>query len=61
MKKIMAAAALLAVIAAAAFLLAGRNGGEKEKTSIKVGISIYREDDTFISGQQLGSRTGETK
>ncbi len=49
MKKIMAAAALLAVIAAAAFLLAGRNGGEKEKTSIKVGISIYREDDTFIS------------
>ncbi len=52
MKKIIGAGVLLA--AAAIFWIYGRGSTQTQKTSIKVGISIYRQDDTFISSM-MGS------
>lgn len=49
MKKRIGLATAVALLAVAAVLFAGQNKKEEKKTSLKIGISIYREDDTFIS------------
>ncbi len=45
-----AAAAIFAVVlVVAALFLTGEDGQEKRKTSIRIGVLLYRGDDTFIS------------
>ncbi len=49
-------AALLFAVAAAAFLLLGRGQEQQDRGTVKIGVSLYKGDDTFISNMMASFR-----